>query len=103
VAAVTGLTALLEPHVPVLSHLVLYLLAILPVAVFWGTRFAALTSVTSIAAFALGFRQSRESARGVDPRNLAALGVFLVTAVVVGELAARSTADGHTGCRLSEE
>jgi len=103
VAAVTGLIGLLEPHVPVLSLLVLYLLAILPVAVFWGARFAALTSVMSIAAFALGFLPSRESARVVDPRNLAALGVFLVTAVIVGELAARSRRTAIEAGRLSEE
>jgi hypothetical protein len=36
VAAVSGLIALLDPHVPALSLLVLYLLVILPVAIVWG-------------------------------------------------------------------
>jgi K+-sensing histidine kinase KdpD len=36
VAAVSGLIGLLEPHVPVLSLLVLYILAVLPVAIVWG-------------------------------------------------------------------
>ena len=35
VVAVSGVLTLLEPHVPVLSLLVLYLLAVLPVAVVW--------------------------------------------------------------------
>ncbi|HEU4349456.1 MAG TPA: GAF domain-containing protein [Actinoplanes sp.] len=103
VAVVSGVIALLEPHVPVLSLLVLYLLAVLPVAVFWGARFAALTSVVSIVAFALQFLPSRESVRVADPRNLAALGVFLVTAVLVGELAARSRRAAVQAGRLSVE
>ncbi|HVQ92817.1 MAG TPA: hypothetical protein VMU51_17415, partial [Mycobacteriales bacterium] len=48
VVAVTGAVALLKPYVPVLSLLVLYLLAVLPVAVVWGARLAALTSVLSV-------------------------------------------------------
>jgi hypothetical protein len=36
VAAASVLIALLEPHVPVLSLLVLYILAVLPVALVWG-------------------------------------------------------------------
>jgi signal transduction histidine kinase len=103
VAAVTGIIALLEPHVSVLSLLVLYLLAILPVAVFWGARLAALTSVMSIVAFAVQFLPRRDSTRVVDPRNLADLGVFLVTAVVVGDLAARSRRTAIQAGRLSEE
>ena len=35
VAAVTGLIKLGESHVPTLSLLVLYLLAVLPIAIFW--------------------------------------------------------------------
>jgi len=38
VAAVTGVIVLLERHVPVLSLLVLYILAVLPIAIFWGSR-----------------------------------------------------------------
>jgi signal transduction histidine kinase len=103
VAAVSVIIALLEPHVLVLSLLVLYLLAVLPVAVVWGARFAALTSVMSIAVFALRFLPSRDSVKVADPQNLAALGVFLVTAVVVGELAARSRRTAVQAERLSEE
>src|SRR5438093_1040653 len=36
VAAVSGLIAMLEPRVPVLGLLVLYILAVLPVDIVWG-------------------------------------------------------------------
>ncbi|WP_328523038.1 sensor histidine kinase [Kribbella sp. NBC_00359] len=89
VAAVTGVVALLKQYVPVLSLLVLYLLAVLPIAVVWGARWAAITSVVSVAAFAF-LLPPEGSVLIADSRNVVALGVFLVTAVVVAELAARS-------------
>src|ERR671926_89208 len=90
VAALSGLIALLDPRVQALSLLVLYILAVLPVAVVWGTGLAAVTSVLSSAACAYLFLQPTHSLRITQSRDLAALGVFLVTAVVGGELAARS-------------
>jgi signal transduction histidine kinase len=102
VAAVTGVIALLEPHVPVLSLLVLYLLAVLPIAILWGSRLAALTAVISVALFTF-FLRPTGSVWVADARNLAALGVFVITAVVVGELAARSRRAAVESARLSEE
>ncbi|MFC5262149.1 GAF domain-containing protein [Kribbella qitaiheensis] len=102
VAAVTGLVALLKPHVPTLSLLVLYLLAVLPVAVFWGVRLAAVTSVVSIAVFAF-LLPPTGSILLTDSRNAVALGVFLVTAVVVSELAARSRRSAVESARLTNE
>lgn len=102
VAAVTGLVALLKPHVPTLSLLVLYLLAVLPVAVFWGVRLAAVTSVVSIAVFAF-LLPPTGSILLADSRNAVALGVFLVTAVVVSELAARSRRSAVESARLTNE
>jgi K+-sensing histidine kinase KdpD len=102
VAAVTGVIALLEPHVPVLSLLVLYLLAVLPVAIIWGSRLAAFTAVVSVAVFAV-LLPPRGSLWVADARNSAALAVFVITAVVVGELAARSRRAAVESARLSEE
>lgn len=102
VAAVTGLVALLKPHVPTLSLLVLYLLAVLPVAVFWGVRLAAVTSIVSIAVFAF-LLPPTGSILLADSRNAVALGVFLVTAVVVSELAARSRRSAVESARLTNE
>jgi len=102
VAAVSGVVALLKPHVPALSLLVLYLLAVLPVAVLWGARLAAITSVVSVAAFAL-FVPPDASRLVTDSQNFVALGVFLVTAIVVAELAARSRRSAVESARLTRE
>jgi GAF domain-containing protein len=103
VAVVSGLVALLKPHVPVQSLLVLYILAVLPVALVWGTGLAVATSILSIAVFAYLFLPPINSFRVADSRELAALGVFLVAAVVVGELAARSRRVALESVRLSQE
>jgi signal transduction histidine kinase len=103
VAAVSGLIALLDPHVPALSLLVLYILVVLPVAVVWGTGLAAVTSILSIAFFAYLFTHPIGSFQVAQSRDLVALGVFLVTAIVVGELAARSRRAALESARLSEE
>ena len=87
VAAISVLIGLLDPHVPVLSLLVLYILAVLAVALVWGTGLAVVTSILSTVAFAYLFLQPIHSVRVADSRELAALGVFLVTAVVMGEVA----------------
>src|SRR4029450_2542511 len=63
VAAVSVLIGLLEPHVPVLSLLVLYILAVLPVALVWGTGLAVVTSILSTAAFAYLFLLPTHSIR----------------------------------------
>ena len=103
VAAVTGIVWLLEPHVPVRSLLVLYILAILPVAVGWGTVLAAFTSILSAVCFAFFFLPPIHSLRFAGSGDLVAIGVFLVTAVVVGELAARSRREALNSARLAEE
>ena len=103
IAALSGVVALLQRHVPVLSLLVLYLLAVLIVAIFWGSRLAAIAAVGSVAAFAFFFLPPRGLPQVADPENLAPLAVFLVTAAVVGELAARSRRSAVESARLSEE
>ncbi|HEY7206845.1 MAG TPA: ATP-binding protein [Gaiellaceae bacterium] len=90
VAVVTGVIALVEPYVPVLSLGVLYVFAVLPVAVVWGIRFALLVSVASMLAFNWFFLPPRHTFSLSDRENWFALAVYLVTAVVVSELAARS-------------
>jgi signal transduction histidine kinase len=103
VAAVSGLIALLEPHLPVLGLLVLYILAVLAVAVGWGTVLAVITALLSAGCFAYLFLPPIGTIRVADWRELVAMGVFLVTAVVVGELAARSRRETLEAARLSEE
>jgi two-component system, OmpR family, sensor histidine kinase KdpD len=89
-ALVTGAIELLKGHVPVLSLAVLYLLAIIPVAVAWGTLYAVGTAIASMLAFNFFFLLPLYTLTIDDSRNWFALLVFLVTAVVVSELATRS-------------
>ena len=89
-AAITGIIELLKPHVPVLSLAVLYLLAILPVAAAWGVVYAAAAAVGGMLAFNFFFLPPLYTLTIRDSRNWFALLVFLVTAFVVSELAARS-------------
>jgi two-component system, OmpR family, sensor histidine kinase KdpD len=90
VALVTGLIALIEPHVPVLSLGVLYIFAVLPVAVVWGLWFALPVSVASMLAFNWFFLPPRHTFTLEDGENWFALAVYLATAVVVSHLAARA-------------
>jgi two-component system, OmpR family, sensor histidine kinase KdpD len=88
VFGVTGIIALLRPHVPVLSLGVLYLFAVLPIAVVWGLPYSIGVSVASMLAFNFFFLPPLYTFTLADSRNWFALAVFLVTAVVVSELAA---------------
>jgi two-component system sensor histidine kinase KdpD len=89
-ALVTGAIELLKGHVPVLSLAVLYLLAIIPVAVAWGIVYAVGAAIGSMLAFNFFFLPPLYTLTLQDTRNWFALLVFLVTAVVVSELATRS-------------
>jgi two-component system sensor histidine kinase KdpD len=94
VALVSALVSVLEPHVPVLSLGVLYVFAVLPVALFWGTGLAVAVSVASMLAFNYFFLPPRHSFHLRESQNWLALTVYLVTAVVVGVLAARARRRG---------
>ena len=90
VALVTAAVAALEPHVPVLSLGVLYLFAVVPVAVLWGSGLAALVSVASMLAFNWFLLPPRHTFHLRESANWLALAVYLATGVVVGMLAARA-------------
>jgi signal transduction histidine kinase len=94
VAAVTGVIELLKPHAPVSALGVLYLLAVLPAAVFWGTAVA--LGVSLLSAAALAFNVAK-------PADGVALGAFVLTALVVSELSARSSREARVAERLAEE
>ena len=77
VAVVTGVIALFEEWVPVLSLGVLYVFAVLPVAVVWGLRFALPVSVASMLAFNWFFLPPRHTFTLADGENWFALAVYL--------------------------
>ena len=88
VVFVTAAIAVLKPYVPVLSLGVLYVFAVLPVAVVWGISLATLVSVASMLAFNWFFLPPTHTFRLNDGANWLALAVYLVTAIVVSALAA---------------
>jgi len=90
VAAVTAAVFVLRPVAPVLSLGVLYVFAVLPVAVLWGLRYALPVSVLSMLTFNFLFLPPLHTLALRDSANWVALAVYLVTAVVVSELAARA-------------
>jgi two-component system sensor histidine kinase KdpD len=82
--------AVLKSAVPVLSLGVLYVFAVLPIAVRFGLAYAIPVSVASMLAFNWFFLPPVHTFTLSDSRNWFALLVYLVTAVVVSELAARA-------------
>src|SRR6476659_2902069 len=92
VALVTASIYALDSFAPVLSLGVLYLFAVLLVAVLFGLTWAIPVSIASMLAFNWFFLPPRHTLRLSDGENWIALAVYLVTAVVVSALAMRSRA-----------
>jgi two-component system sensor histidine kinase KdpD len=90
VAVVTAAIELLKPYVPVLSLGVLYVFAVLPIAVLYGLPLALVVSVASMLAFNWFHLPPVHTFTLADSENWFALAVYLATAIVVSELAARS-------------
>jgi two-component system sensor histidine kinase KdpD len=90
VAIVTGAVAVFDNFVPVLSLGVLYVFAVLPVAVVWGTAYAVPVAILSMLAFNFLFLPPLYTFTLADRRNWFALAVYLTTAIVVGSLASRA-------------
>jgi len=92
VALVTASIYALDSLAPTLSLGVLYLFAVLVVAVLFGLTWAIPVSVASMLAFNWFFLPPKHTLRLSDGENWIALAVYLVTAVVVSALATRSRA-----------
>src|SRR6476620_589294 len=90
VAIVTASIFALDSFAPVLSLGVLYVFAVLPIAVLFGLAYALLVSVASMLAFNWFFLEPTHTFQLRDGQNWIALAVYLVTALVVSALAARS-------------
>jgi signal transduction histidine kinase len=103
VVAVTEVIALLEPRVPALGLGMLYLLAVVPIALLYGGAVAAAVSVASMAAFTFFFLPPRHSFDPGTSERWAVLVAFLVSSLVVGQLAARSQREARRSARLADE
>ena len=90
VVGVTGAVFGLRTVAPVLSLGVLYVFAVLPVAIGWGLAYAIPVSIASMLAFNYFFLPPVHTLALRDSENWFALAVYLVTGVVVSELAARA-------------
>jgi signal transduction histidine kinase len=107
VALVTGAIAVVRPYVPVLSLGALYVFAVLPVAILWGLPYALPVAVGSMVAFDLFYLQPAFSIDLSHPQNWLGLAVYVVTAVVVSQLAAgayrRADVSEEARGRLAQE
>jgi signal transduction histidine kinase len=103
VAAVSGLIALLDPQVPPLYLLVLYVLVVVAIAMVWGAGLAVVGAILSVTVFDYLFIPPLHTLGVDDLREVVALVVFLATAVVVGLPAARLRRAVLESARLSGE
>jgi signal transduction histidine kinase len=103
IVAVSLAVEVLDDHAPVLALGVLYLLAVVPVAVIWGLVFATVVSVLSVLTFGYLFIPPRRTLDIGESGTWYALLVFVLTAVVVSELATRSQRAARASARLAEE
>jgi two-component system, OmpR family, sensor histidine kinase KdpD len=94
VAAATGAIYPLKQFTPVLSLGVLYVLAVVVVATFWGLRFGVATSVLSAAAFNFFHLPPGGRFALADDRDWAALVVFVVVAIATGRVAELARSHG---------
>jgi two-component system sensor histidine kinase KdpD len=90
VALVTAVIELLNGWIPVLSLGVLYVFAVLPVAIVWGPAYAVPVAIASMLAFNFFFLEPLHTFTLADRSNWLALLVYVVTAIVVGTLASRA-------------
>jgi K+-sensing histidine kinase KdpD len=90
IAVVTAGVYALRPVAPDVSLGVLYVLAVVAVAVFCGLAYAIPVSIASMLVFNFLFLPPLHTFSLRDSANWVALGVYLVVSVVVGELATRS-------------
>src|SRR5262245_37137364 len=105
VAALVLVTLVIEAvrrWVPVLSLGSLYVFAVLPIAVVWGLSYAIAVAVASMLAFNWFFLAPVHTFTITDTKNWLALAVFVVVAVVVSELAARSRRRAREASLLAE-
>ncbi|MEA2128173.1 MAG: hypothetical protein QOJ85_1064 [Solirubrobacteraceae bacterium] len=103
VAAITAVIALLDPRVPALGLGVLYLFAVVPIAIVHGPAVAGVVSVASIAAFNYFFLPPHHSLDPGASQQREVLAALLVSSLVIGQLAARSQREARRSARLADE
>jgi signal transduction histidine kinase len=103
ILAVTGVIAVVEPSGPAQGLGVLYILAVVPLALAYGRAVALTSSVVSMVVFDYLFLSPRYS---IDPGvsdNWFILAAFLAASFTTSELAARSQREARRARRLAAE
>jgi GAF domain-containing protein len=103
VGVVTAGIALLEPGVAPLGLGVLYLLAVVPIALVYGLVPAGAVSVASMVAFSYLFLPPRYSFDPGSAERWSVLVAFLASSLVVSWMAARSQREARRATRLADE
>jgi two-component system sensor histidine kinase KdpD len=88
VCLVTGVIAVINSETRIANISMLYLLAVIAMAVLFGQGPAILTSIASFLAFNVFLIEPEYTVTVSDPSEWVALGLFLVTAVITGQLTA---------------
>jgi signal transduction histidine kinase len=103
IAAVSVVIALLQTGVPASGLGVLYLLAVVPLALVYGLATAIPASLVSMAVFDYFFLAPRESIDPGNSDNWIMLAAFLAAALTVCVLAERSKREARLSARLADE
>ena len=90
IAAITVAFIPVRPHINTTTVAFAFLLAVLFVALFWGSKPALLASILAMLCFNFFYLPPYYTFTIADPQNWVALTAFFVTALVVGQLSARA-------------
>jgi signal transduction histidine kinase len=102
-AAVTAVIGLLEPRVPALGLGVLYLVAVVPIALIFGGPPAAVVSAVSMVTFDFVFLAPRNTLDPGTAEQWGVLGALLVSSLIIGQASAHARREARTAARLAEE
>ncbi|MEA2495504.1 MAG: hypothetical protein QOJ29_3415, partial [Thermoleophilaceae bacterium] len=103
VTAVSTVVALLDPGVPALGLGVLYLLAVVPIAFVYGMAAATAVSVGSMVVLSYFFLPPLHSINASTPEHREVLVAFVLSALVVSQLAVRSRREARRSAQLADE
>src|SRR3954452_17252428 len=103
VVVATGVVALLDSFTSAAGLGVVYMLAVLFVAIRRGEVAALGTAVASVLVLNFFFIEPRHRLTIADSHNVVALGVLLISALVVGRLAAAARARAHEAADRAEQ
>lgn len=87
--AVTAVTWFLHGYLTAANITLIYIVAVIVTAVNTGTRPALVSALVSFLAFNLSFTEPRGSLFVLHSQDMLTAGLFLITAITVGQLAAR--------------